>query len=104
MQKSGGQRSQSLLQRPVPACRVGLRVDALAFGLLQPELFRALRQVRHSGVSILLVEQNARRSLAIADRGYLLENGRVAGEGSAGRLLHDPAVQAAYLGMGGTAA
>jgi branched-chain amino acid transport system ATP-binding protein len=49
-------------------------------------------------VSVLLVEQNARRSLRIADRGYLLENGRIVGQGSAQELAQDPAVQRAYLG------
>jgi branched-chain amino acid transport system ATP-binding protein len=49
-------------------------------------------------MGILLVEQNARQSLAIADRGYLLENGHIVGENSAANLLDDPAVQHAYLG------
>src|SRR5882672_6166218 len=50
---------------------------------------------------LLLDEQNARRSLAIADRAYLLENGRIAGQGAAAALAADPAVQKAYLGFGG---
>ncbi len=51
-----------------------------------------------TGAGILLVEQNARQGLAIADRGYLLENGRIVGEGAATALAQDPAVQKAYLG------
>ena len=47
---------------------------------------------------MLLVEQNARQSLAIADRGYLLENARIVGEGSAAQLKREPAVERAYLG------
>ncbi len=57
------------------------------------ELFRSLAAIGETGVGILLVEQNARQSLAIADRAYLLENGRIVGEGSAATLLNDPAVQ-----------
>ena len=53
------------------------------------------------GVGVLLVEQNARQALAIADRGYLLENGRIVGEGSSEGLRDDPAVRRAYLGGGG---
>ena len=50
--------------------------------LLCKELFQALVRIRSAGPGILLVEQNARQSLAIADRGYIIENGRNAGEGS----------------------
>ena len=55
--------------------------------------------MRDGEVGILLVEQNAKRSLAIADRAYLLENGRIAGEGAAQALMADPAIQRAYLGL-----
>lgn len=71
--------------------------------LMTSELFRSIERVRTMGLSVLLVEQNASKSLAIADRGYLLGNGRVLGEGSAQDLARDPAVQAAYLGAGGRA-
>jgi branched-chain amino acid transport system ATP-binding protein len=64
------------------------------------ELFRALASVRAAGVSILLVEQNARQGLNIADRGYLIETGRIVGQGAAAALKDDPAVQRAYLGVG----
>jgi branched-chain amino acid transport system ATP-binding protein len=62
------------------------------------EVFNAVRQVKTLGVGILLVEQNAQLSLDIADRGYVLATGRVAGEGSGEALRSDPAVQRAYLG------
>jgi branched-chain amino acid transport system ATP-binding protein len=62
------------------------------------ELFRALPQIRATGVGILLVEQNTKQSLTIADRGYLIETGRIVGEGTADALKTDPAVQRAYLG------
>jgi len=66
--------------------------------MLAHKLSRRLAEVRKTGVGILLVEQNARQGLAIADRGYLLENGRIVGEGPATTLAQDPAVQKAYLG------
>ena len=66
--------------------------------LLSGELFRALGRIRGDGIGVLLVEQNARKSLAIADRGYLIENGRIVGSGLAAALASDPAVQRAYLG------
>jgi branched-chain amino acid transport system ATP-binding protein len=67
--------------------------------LMVRELFAALRQVRETGVGLLLVEQNARESLALADRGYLIENGKIVGSGTAAQLKSDPAVQQAYLGL-----
>ncbi len=66
--------------------------------LVCKELFQALSRIKDMDVGVLLVEQNARAALAIADRGYLLENGRVVGEGPASRLQDDPAVRQAYLG------
>jgi len=78
-----------------------LMLDEPSLGLsplLCRELFKNLQAVRATGVGILLVEQNARQSLAIADRAYLLENGAIVGQGKAQDMLHDPAVQAAYLG------
>jgi branched-chain amino acid transport system ATP-binding protein len=65
--------------------------------ILCSELFKALAEVRRTGAGILLVEQNARQGLAIADRGYLLENGRIVGEGAATAIAQDPLVQKAYL-------
>ena len=66
--------------------------------LLVRELFAALRKVRENGVGLLLVEQNACESLAIADRGYLIENGTIVGSGTAAALMSDDAVRRAYLG------
>ncbi|MBO6602302.1 MAG: ABC transporter ATP-binding protein, partial [Roseicyclus sp.] len=62
------------------------------------ELFRALARIRETGVSLLIVEQNVRLSLGVADRGYLMEAGRLTGEGAADDLLTDDAVQNAFLG------
>lgn len=78
-----------------------LTLDEPSLGLsplLSKELFQSLRAVRDTGIGILLVEQNAKASLAIADRGYLLENTEIIHEDAAANLAKDPAVQKAYLG------
>ena len=62
------------------------------------ELFQALKRVRDTGISMLVVEQNVRASLAIANRGYLLEAGRIVGQGAAEVLMDDPGVRKAFLG------
>jgi branched-chain amino acid transport system ATP-binding protein len=67
------------------------------------ELFRTLARIKETGIGIFLVEQNARQSLAIADRGYLLDNGHIVGADTAEALSKDEKVKTAYLG-GGTAA
>ena len=80
-----------------------LMLDEPSLGLsplLCSELFRALARVKETGVGILLVEQNAKQSLAIADRGYLLDNGHIAAADSAEALSRDEKVKRAYLGAG----
>jgi branched-chain amino acid transport system ATP-binding protein len=67
--------------------------------LMCGELFQALARIRDTGVGILLVEQNAKQGLNIADRGYLIETGRIVGHGAASALKDDPAVRHAYLGV-----
>lgn len=66
--------------------------------LMVGELFRALTSIRDTHVSILLVEQNAKKSLELSDRGYLLEQGAIVGEDAAEVLLRSEAVRQAYLG------
>ena len=66
---------------------------------LVAEIFAAIRKLRAADTAILLVEQNAAAALAIADRGYVLETGRVALAGSGAQLLADSGVRAAYLGL-----
>ena len=66
--------------------------------LLCTELFRTLARIKETGVGIFLVEQNAKQSLAIADRGYLLDNGHIVGADTAAALRQDEKVKAAYLG------
>ena len=78
-----------------------LLLDEPSMGLaprLVEEVFRIIRRLKDDGVTMLLVEQFAAAALAVADYGYVLENGRIRHEGKAARLRSDPAVQAAYLG------
>ncbi|HVL59705.1 MAG TPA: ABC transporter ATP-binding protein, partial [Burkholderiaceae bacterium] len=99
---SGGEQQMLAIGRALLSAPSILMLDEPSLGLsplLSRELFRTLVDVRRSGVGILLVEQNARQGLAIADRAYLLENGHVVGEGAAAQLAQDPAVQQAYLGL-----
>jgi branched-chain amino acid transport system ATP-binding protein len=66
-------------------------------------IFDVIRRLKESGVTILLVEQNARKALAVADRAYVLETGLVGLSGPAAELARDPAVEQAYLGGGARA-
>ena len=98
---SGGEQQMVAIGRALMSKPDILMLDEPSLGLspiLTKDLFRSLKQVAAAGVGILLVEQNAKQSLAIADRGYLVENGLVTGEGRASDLASDPAVVNAYLG------
>jgi branched-chain amino acid transport system ATP-binding protein len=98
---SGGEQQMVAIGRALMSAPDYLLLDEPSLGLsplLCTELFRSLARVRETGVGVLLVEQNARRSLEIADRGYLIENGRIVGSGTAEALKTDEAVQRAYLG------
>ena len=98
---SGGEQQMVAIGRAMMSAPSILMLDEPSLGLspiLCSELFKTLEAVRETGVGILLVEQNAKQSLAIADRGYLLEVGRITGEDTAENLARDPAVQKAYLG------
>lgn len=61
------------------------------------EIFSIIEKIHASGVTVLLVEQNAAKALSIADRAYVLETGRITIEGKASELLRDERVKAAYL-------
>jgi branched-chain amino acid transport system ATP-binding protein len=67
--------------------------------LLVKEVFRVINQVRSEGMTILIVEQNVKQTLAIADRAYVLENGKIVMEGKASELADNEHVKAAYLGV-----
>jgi branched-chain amino acid transport system ATP-binding protein len=69
--------------------------------LVVRDIFGVLKSVNQRGLTILLVEQNARMALQLAHRGYILEQGRVVGEGSGAELLANEGVQRAYLGYVG---
>jgi branched-chain amino acid transport system ATP-binding protein len=100
---SGGEQQMVAIGRALMSAPDILLLDEPSLGLsplVCGELFASLAKVREAGIGILLVEQNAKRSLQIADRGYLIETGRITGEGSAAELRDDPAVQRAYLGIG----
>lgn len=98
---SGGEQQMVAVGRALMSAPDILLLDEPSLGLsplMCKELFAALARIRTLGVGVLLVEQNARQSLAIADRGYLLETGLVVGQGTAAELQASPAVRQAYLG------
>lgn len=100
---SGGEQQMVAIGRAMMSAPSILMLDEPSLGLsplLCSELFRSLAKVKETGVGIFLVEQNARQSLAIADRGYLLDNGHIAGAGDADALSQDEKVKRAYLGAG----
>jgi len=78
-----------------------LLLDEPSLGLapmLVAEIFSIVRDINAEGTTLLLVEQNAKKALAVANRAYVLETGKILREGSGLELLQDPAVQEAYLG------
>ena len=98
---SGGEQQMVAIGRALMSSPQILMLDEPSLGLsplLCGELFKALERVRETGAGMLLVEQNAVRSLEIADRGYLLENGRIIDAGSADELRQDDTIKHAYLG------
>ena len=101
---SGGERQMLAVGRALMAKPKLLMLDEPSLGLaplITREIFRIITQLRSRGVSILLVEQNARAALQVADYAYVLETGGVAMEGPASELAGDRRVIDAYLGVGG---
>jgi branched-chain amino acid transport system ATP-binding protein len=98
---SGGERQMLAVGRALMSRPKLLMLDEPSLGLaplVVREIFRIIDTLRASGVSILLVEQNARAALDVADYGYVLETGELKLEGPAGELAHDPRVIETYLG------
>jgi branched-chain amino acid transport system ATP-binding protein len=99
---SGGERQMLAISRALMS-RPSLCVfDEPSIGLaplLVLEFFRIIQRLRDDGITILLIEQNVKQSLEIADRGYVLENGRITMEGSSRELLESELIRKAYLGL-----
>lgn len=100
---SGGERQMLAVGRALMAKPKLLMLDEPSLGLaplIVREIFRIIAQLRSRGVSILLVEQNARAALQLADYAYVLETGEISLEGPAAELADDPRVIESYLGLG----
>ncbi|MEI8170527.1 MAG: ABC transporter ATP-binding protein [Rhodoferax sp.] len=100
---SGGERQMLAVGRALMAKPKLLMLDEPSLGLaplIVREIFRIIAELRRRGVSILLVEQNARAALQVADYAYVLENGGIKMEGEAQKLRDDPRVIESYLGLG----
>ncbi len=100
---SGGEQQMLAIARGLMAHPKLLLLDEPSMGLapiLVEQIFDIIQDINHQGTSILLVEQNAQMALSIADRGYVMETGKIVLESKADDLLHDPMVISAYLGGG----
>ncbi|MFY9512635.1 MAG: ABC transporter ATP-binding protein [Rubrivivax sp.] len=101
---SGGERQMLAIGRALMAKPRLLMLDEPSLGLaplVVREIFRVIAQLRQRGVAILLVEQNARAALQVADHAYVLETGSITMQGPAQELARDPRVVEAYLGLAG---
>jgi branched-chain amino acid transport system ATP-binding protein len=99
---SGGEQQMLAIGRALMSEPRLLILDEPSTGLspiLTGQVFRSLEQLGREGMTILLLEQNVRNALAMCNRGYVLENGRIVQEGRSKDLLNDPRIQKAYLGF-----
>ena len=99
---SGGEQQMLAIGRGLMSEPELLIMDEPSLGLsprLVEEMFALIREISRQGLAILLMEQNAVQTLAIANRAYIIENGRVAMQGKASDLAHDPALRKNYLGL-----
>lgn len=104
---SGGEQQQLAIARALMAEPDLLILDEPSLGLAPlaiRDVFAALGSLRDGGITVLLVEQNAKQALALADRAYVLRSGAVVASGAADELARSPEIAAAYLGVGGLAA
>ena len=98
---SGGEQQMLAMGRALMSKPKILLMDEPSMGLspiMVNEIFSIIQEVSDSGTTVLLVEQNAKKALAIADRGYVLETGKIVLEGKASDLLNDDSIKKAYLG------
>jgi branched-chain amino acid transport system ATP-binding protein len=98
---SGGQQQMLAIGRALMSKPRLLMMDEPSLGvapLIARDIFRTVIRLKQTGLTVLLVEQNARAALAVADRGYVIETGQVVLEGTAQELCDNPEVQRAYLG------
>jgi branched-chain amino acid transport system ATP-binding protein len=99
---SGGERQMLAIGRGLMSKPKLCMLDEPSYGLapiMVSEIFRILKELRDQGITILLIEQNVRHTLEIADRAYVLESGRICLEGACGELLQSDYVRKAYLGL-----
>jgi branched-chain amino acid transport system ATP-binding protein len=99
---SGGEQQMVTVARGLMSLPQLLLIDEPSMGLapiVVAELFRTIRRIHQEGVTVFLVEQNARQAMEISDRTYVLENGRIVREGKSKDLLTDDEIRKAYLGL-----
>jgi branched-chain amino acid transport system ATP-binding protein len=99
---SGGEQQMLAIGRALVARPKVMLMDEPSMGLapkIVDEVFRVIDQIRSSGTTVVLVEQNARRALRAADHGYVLQSGQIVHSGPANELLADPKIVEAYLGV-----
>jgi branched-chain amino acid transport system ATP-binding protein len=99
---SGGEQQMVAIGRGLMALPKVMMFDEPSLGLapiLVQEVFEIVKRINREGVTVLLVEQNVRQTLAMCDRAYVLENGRVVLQGTGQELSNDPHVKEAYLGI-----
>ncbi len=100
---SGGEQQMLAMGRALMSKPKLLLLDEPSMGLsplFVTEVFNIIEDVSNAGTTVLLVEQNAKKALSIADRAYVLETGKIVGSGPASELLNDDAIRKAYLGEG----
>ncbi|WP_455580781.1 ABC transporter ATP-binding protein [Dysosmobacter sp.] len=98
---SGGEQQMLAMGRALMSHPKLLMLDEPSMGLapiLVEQIFDIIQRLHHAGTTILLVEQNAQAALSVADRGYVLETGRIVTSGTGHELLESPAIKKAYLG------
>ena len=98
---SGGEQQMLAMGRALMSKPSIILMDEPSMGLspiFVEEIFSIIREISSSGTTVLLVEQNAKKALGIADRAYVLETGRIVLEGKADELMHDDSIKKAYLG------